>query len=94
MARLRGSLDIVIVKDPTHIHIKIFVGRKTTARAASTKVLRSVIDSIFDVSCVLGIAHCHGHLLRAMTVNAVSRQLEKVRVEQNQCHGLRTVMIN
>lgn len=34
---------------------------------------------------------CHGQKYAATTVRVVSRQLEKVRVEQNHCQGLATV---
>lgn len=37
------------------------------------------------------IDHCQGQKLSATIVNVVSRQLERVRVEQNHCHGLQIV---
>ena len=37
---------------------------------------------------VLLIVSCHGQLYRATMVRVVSRELEKVLVEQNHCHGL------
>lgn len=35
---------------------------------------------------------CQGQWERAATVRVVSRELEKVRVEQNHCHGLASCM--
>lgn len=35
--------------------------------------------------------HCHGHRLNPAIVKVVSRQFERVRVEQNHCQGLQTV---
>ena len=37
------------------------------------------------------IDHCQGQKFSATTVKVVSRQLERVRVEQNHCQGLQTV---
>ena len=37
------------------------------------------------------IDHCQGQKFSATTVRVVSRQLERVRVEQNHCQGLQTV---
>lgn len=40
------------------------------------------------------IVHLQGHVDRAAAVNAVSRQFDSVRVEQNHCHGLHVVNAN
>lgn len=38
--------------------------------------------------------HCHGHRSKATIVIVVSKQFDRVRVEQNHCQGLSTVTIN
>lgn len=38
--------------------------------------------------------HCHGQRSKATIVMVVSKQFERVRVEQNHCQGLRMVTIN
>lgn len=38
--------------------------------------------------------HCHGHMSNAAIVRDVSKQLDKVLVEQNHCQGFKTVAIN
>lgn len=50
-------------------------------------VLRAALSSGFT-------DHCQGHKSSATIVMVVSRQLDKVLVEQNHCHGLTTVKAN
>ena len=95
-----------------------FVGRKTQATAASSKLARSLLlvsvklqesQILTDVTHrfsrldVLGPlaftpletlasnASSHGHKYNAIMVRVVSKQFDRVRVEQNHCHGLHTV---
>ena len=72
--------------------MRIFVGRKMTATAAQSRLLRSLVTSSGDDDFVFDVgAKCHGQLYSAIIVKVVSRELENVLVEQNHCHGLTTV---
>lgn len=46
------------------------------------------------LSVVVPADHFHGHSSKAAIVRVVSRQLDNVLVEQNHCHGFRTVAAN
>lgn len=50
---------------------------------------RSIPSSVFVSS-----DQCHGHQYRATVVNVVSKQFDKVRVEQNHCQGLQTLSVS
>ncbi len=75
-----------------------FVGRSTTANAARQRLvhrllwLMRVLGVPFVVVVDAESSRCQGQYERAMTVRVVSRELEKVRVEQNHCHGLASCM--
>lgn len=60
----------------------------------SSTVLLPLSMSLRPLSDTTPADHCHGHKTNATIVMVVSRQFERVRVEQNHCQGLRTVTAN
>ena len=60
----------------------------------SSAVLLPAPMSLRPSSDTTPVDHCHGHRFNATIVMVVSKQFERVRVEQNHCQGLRMVTIN
>jgi hypothetical protein len=58
---------------------------------SASRILRPLL-STWDPSLSPALRdQCHGQLYKAITVRVVSKQFDSVRVEQNHCHGLKTV---
>ena len=76
------------------IQIKIFVGRRIVAKAAATRDWGDGGGLRLSSTSSASEVDCHGHPLRAKIVKSVSKQLERVREEQNHCQGFRIVRIN
>lgn len=90
--RLQRALDDdSIVQDPiwpTHLPDSL----RSSGSSSVIRSFSSSSSSLFFFSLGV-IVHLHGQKYNATTVKVVSRQLDKVLVEQNHCHGLTTVSI-